>query len=647
MRFENGLSAAGARRVWTLLAVAGASLAGVADGSSPSWDVAADTWVGTDALGRRLPTIAEVGPVKRDQRRVVGIFYVTWHTGFAAQVCKPYTGDVTKLIQKDPKVRLDRKHPLWTDLMNHWGEPEAGYFTSSDEWVIRRDLSMLSDAGVDVLVLDVTNAVLYWDDWEALFRVMTAMKAEGNAVPQFCFWAFNGKVVEVVQQLYDRYYRTSRYADLWFLWDGKPLLLLNSRPQFIAGGSVGPLTYPKEILDFFTTRTMWWGYYKWGGERFIGTEDNWSYGYDLADPAVARLRPEELLSLHKGRREQAAVTPAQHPVSTTPAAPSCGVGKSWTRKHGEPPLDERDLPVSAIDPKTGKAVANPSGLGLYFQERWDEAIACNPEFLYVNDWNEWTAGLYETDEVWLRTKRGFRFIDQYNAEFNRTVSPMKGGYTDNYYMQMAANVRRYKGVRPQPESHRDVTISVDGKFADWEAADVVYRDTRGDVVHRDAPGYGGRRYVNGSGRNDIVLAKVAADATALAFYAETAKDLTPSDDPNWMLLLIDADADSSTGWHGYDFIVNRKVVDAEWTEVERWSAEANDWRSARRIAYRAWCNRLELAIPLDVLGLKAGDLTVDFKWADNPANLSDPIALCVDGDTAPNRRFNYRFRKRK
>ena len=30
---------------------------------------------------------------------------------------------------------------------------------------------------------------------------------------------------------------------------------------------------------------------------------------------------------------------------------------------------------------------------------------------------------------------------------------MKGGYTDNYYMQMAENIRRYKGVRPMPVSN--------------------------------------------------------------------------------------------------------------------------------------------------------------------------------------------------
>ena len=32
-----------------------------------------DTWVATDASGRMMPDFSDVGPVKTDQRRVVGI----------------------------------------------------------------------------------------------------------------------------------------------------------------------------------------------------------------------------------------------------------------------------------------------------------------------------------------------------------------------------------------------------------------------------------------------------------------------------------------------------------------------------------------------------------------------------------------------
>ena len=51
----------------------------------------------------------------------------------------------------------------------------------------------------------------------------------------------------------------------------------------------------------------------------------------------------------------------------------------------------------------------------------------------------------------MRRDSTYFFVDQYNAEFNRCIQPMKGGYTDNYYMQMAENIRQYKGIRPIPE----------------------------------------------------------------------------------------------------------------------------------------------------------------------------------------------------
>ena len=550
-----------------------------------------------------------------------------------------------------------------------------GYFLSQDEWVIRKDVSMLADAGVDVMILDVTNAVRYWDEWDVIFRTMQRMKAEGNKVPKFCFWAFNGPVITVVQDLYDRIYKPGLYSDLWFEWDGKPLLLYNSRPGIDAAESSNPNTnphydpdavtnpanlhygdpdytekvyndYTSEVKDFFTLRTMWWGYYEWGGERFVGTEDNWSFGYNMADPKVAALKPEELLSTHNGRREQAAVTPAQHPM-TMGGADSVGVGKSWSRASGEPQLDEHDLPVPTYVPWLGKTVEHPEHYGIYFQERWDEALACDPEFLYINDWNEWTAGKYQPGGEgktvsWLRRQSPFYFVDQYNAEFNRCIHPVKGGYTDNYYMQMAQNLRRYKGARPIPRLEGYVEAKADGDFGEWDAVTTEYRDTRGDVFHRDAKGYAGLHYVDTSGRNDILTAKVAVGRRAIGFYAETADALTPSDGNNWMLLLIDADNDSSTGWYGYDFVINKKVKDGRTTTLMRYDSDSEQWIEAAELPYRYEGNRLEVIVPRKLLGLTGDGFTFDFKWSDNAYELEDPISLCLHGDTAPNRRFNYR-----
>lgn len=653
--------------VFLFAAAAAAAAAGASSEVVYYRDLYADTWVATDALGRTMPGVAEAGQLKDDQQRVVSIFYITWHSDGLANLKSPYAADVNKILAADPGARLDAKHPLWTEGSYHWGEPEMGYFLSKDEYVIRQDMSMLADAGVDVLVMDVTNAVRYWDEWDVVFPVMLKMRAEGNKTPSFCFWAFNGPCITVVQDLYDRIYAEEKYKDLWFSWDGKPLLLYNSMPERDANG-VGPqnpnphydaaakddpnhphhgdpkyteefLTdYSQEVKDFFTLRTMWWGYYEWNGKRFVGTEDNWSFGLDLGDERVRAMAPKDLVSLHNGKPEEAAVTPAQHPASL--------VGKSWTRAHGEPELNEYDLPVPTEVPWLGKTVEHPEGYGIYFQERWNEALAADPPMIYVNDWNEWSAGKYHPAEGetydFLRRQADYRFIDQYNAEFNRCVSPMKGGYTDNYYMQLAQNIRRYKGVRPIPELQGLTEIAVDGDFDDWAAVNVEYRDTAGDTFHRDYPGYGGLHYTNDSGRNDIVTAKVAVDASRVSFYAETKDALTPSTDPNWMLLLIDADQNHDTGWYGYDLLVNHPVVDESTTTVSRYDAEKGAWTEAGRTAYAVSGNRLELAIQRDLAGWTGEAITFDFHWVDNPEELKDPISLCTHGDSAPNRRFNYR-----
>jgi hypothetical protein len=631
-------------------------------------DLFPDTWAGSDALGRTMPDLSQTGPVKHDKRRVVSMFYITWHTPDNFTKYKPpYTADVTNILKSDPAARYDANHPLWKygSAYYHWGEPEAGYFLSQDEYVIRKDMSMLADAGVDVLVLDVTNSVRYWDEWEVLFATMRKMKDEGNKVPQFCFWAFNGSVITVVQDLYDKIYKTGRFADLWFYWDGRPLLLYNGTPSFDANGSVihpnphydtAAVTdmhnphygdpdysekyykdYTKEVKNFFTLRTMWWGWSEWGGKPFIGTEDNWCYGYDLSIEKNKVLKPEELVSTHQGRREEAAVTPAQHPLLSM-------AGKSWRRETGEPPLNRYDLPDSAYVPWLGKTVRNPDGYGIYFQDRWDEAIGTNPDMIYVNDWNEWTAVQFHQQAGFMGRQSSYFFVDQYNAEFNRDIQPMKDGYTDNYYMQLAQNIRRYKGVRPIPVQQGFHAVTIDGRFEDWNAVTSEFRDTKGDVIHRDHNGYGGLHYINESGRNDLLTSKVAVDKKNIYFYAATAEQLSSHTGDNWMLLLLDADNNPETGWYGYDFLINKNVKNEGTTTLMRYNGadSVNAWTEVADLNFRYQGKELEIAVPRKLLGLTRSKFTFDFKWSDHAAGLKDPISLCINGDTAPNRRFNYR-----
>ena len=262
--------------------------------------------------------------------------------------------------------------------------------------------------------------------------------------------------------------------------------------------------------------------------------------------------------------------------------------------------------------------------------------------------NEWTAGKHKPGEghtfPFMRRKITYFFVDQYNSEFNRCVQPMKDGYTDNYYMQMAQNIRRYKGVRPIPESSGLHSIEIDGDPADWSNVEVEYRDTVGDTFHRDYPGYGGLEYKNDSGRNDIVTAKVAVDGDNVYFHVRTSAPLTPHTGNNWMLLLIDADQDHATGWHGYDYLLNKNVPGGKTTTLMRYApnSPAVPWVEHAQLTYAYAGKSLELAVLRSLLGLIGDEFTFDFHWCDNPSDLKTPISLCTDGDSAPNRRFNYR-----
>lgn len=611
-------------------------------------DIASDTWVATDALGRVMPT-ADTNPLKTDKDRVVSIFYVTWHSDLNYEYKhSPYQGDVTRVLANNPGARNDTNAPEWVEGTNHWGEPEDGYFLSRDKYIIRKDMYELTDAGVDVLVLDCTNGYPYWDEWDTLFETMTEIKSEGNPVPKICFWCFNGNPVKCVTEIYERYYKTNSYPDLWFYWDGKPLMCYNDSPSTDANGhSYNLPDYPQEVRDFFTLRNFWWGYEIWAHKPNFGRNDSWFFGYELNDDKVAKRTPLQRAGLHNGVVEQMTVTPAQHSVNMT--------GKSWRIEGGEPLLNEYDMPDSAYVPWLGKTVADPSGYGIYFQDRWEEALEVDPPFIYLNDWNEWIAGKYNNPNVtqdgdsiyhtFMRRERNpFYFVDQYNAEFNRTIQPMKGGYTDNYYYQMVQNIRRYKGVRPIPVVNRRYDLST--VTTDWDDIDVIpFRDTRGEVIHRDYMGYGMQRYTNTSGRNDIVLTKAAHGDGTLNFYVECADDITPCTDNNWMLLLIDADCDASTGWGGYDYIVNHSVKSPHLTTLKRYDSDSRAWVEVAELPMLVSGNRLALQIPAEAVGIDGKEAgAVDFKWTDNPQSLADPIELCINGDTAPNRRFNYRYK---
>jgi hypothetical protein len=234
------------------------------------------------------------------------------------------------------------------------------------------------------------------------------------------------------------------------------------------------------------------------------------------------------------------------------------------------------------------------------------------------------------------------FIDQYNQEYSRDAEPMRGGHTDNYYYQLAANVRRFKGVRkPAPPSDLK-TIDIGGGFHQWVDVQPEYRDHQFETLPRRETGWGGIKLANETGRNEFVVMKVARDNESIYFYVKTRAEMTPHSQDNWMMLLINTDQRKETGWQGYDYLINWPVVSDRETLVKRNSGGWN-WELAGKAHYQRDGNQMMIAVPRELLGLEASPLKLDFHWVDNLQHPGDIVDFFENGDSAPSRRFDYRF----
>ncbi len=108
-----------------------------------------------------------------------------------------------------------------------------------------------------------------------------------------------------------------------------------------------------------------------------------------------------------------------------------------------------------------------------------------------------------------------------------------------------------------------------------------------------------------------------------------------------MLLYLDTDQNAKTGWEGYDYLVNLEVPSDTETTVKAWRNGA--WETVGRASYRVNGNGMEIGIPRELIGQAGRTPAFDFHWADNLQRLNDVSEFGVNGDSAPDRRWNYRF----
>ena len=202
----------------------------------------------TDALGRQAVSAGQ-------SEKKVGIFYFLWNGEHSQS--GPY--DITKIIENDPLAYTSVErweaagggpYAVW----HHWGEPLFGYYFQSDRWVVSLHCQMLTDAGVDFMVFDTTNAVPYTERVLELIDVWYGYLQQGWKVPQLAFYT-NSASGAIANLLYDTLYNNAelkaKYPDidkLWFRMNGKPM---------IVGNADDPEMRP-EVKDYFRIKAVQW-----------------------------------------------------------------------------------------------------------------------------------------------------------------------------------------------------------------------------------------------------------------------------------------------------------------------------------------------------------------------------------------------------
>ncbi len=589
-----------------------------------------DTWSATDMMGRKLPGYETVG--EYDPERQVALFYWTVHARSkqldAADV-NSNQATIKNYLRKNPgSTESDIKNAFswrnqdgttgnWGKGLTEWNESIYGYYNGLDSWVMRKQAELLSSAGVDALFFDTTNlSDTFTGGFMTLAGTLHKMRQEGTRTPQISFMLpFNASTFTTtsLQRLYQIMYGVGLYSDVWYYWDGKPVIMGYPEDLNNPSGYADIDALNEEIKSFFTfrpaqasyftgpTRSDQWPWLEVYPQHGFVPLTNSKYAYECVSVGTAQNANSKGLTAMNGE----------------------GVfGRSYTYKNKHSLLSEES-----------------KYYGYNFQEQWDRALELNPKMVFITGWNE---RIVSQHTEWEGVKGAFP--DQYNDEYSRDIEPTKGDFKDTYYYQMVANIRKFKGVRPTPVANNEKTIKISGTFSQFDDVRPTYYAYPGGTEKREFYSQAKKfYYYNDTGRNDIVLSKVARDSDYLYFYVKTNESITDYTDPNWMQLFINTDRTYKTGWEGYDFAVNIEKPSGTTSATLSYTGDGWNWKPVAKINYKRSGNQMFIRVPRKALGLTNKTIDIEFKWIDNMQNPGDIMDVYNNGDAAPIGRFAYRY----
>lgn len=581
------------------------------------------TWTAHDALDRTVADNEKAGNPK--ENRYVGLFYFLCWVGAGVHV-----QDNTKLY-----LELGAKEAI-RYIENHggeayWAEPYFGYYRNTDTWVYRKHAYMLEQAGVDFIYLDVSNAEVFIPGHTALFDTWLAMRKEGIDTPQIVF--FNGDTPSTFQSNMQKLFTTvysdenwGKYSELFFMWDGKPLVFGNY------SGLSG--VTKKQVDEKFTVRGSW---------AWTDANNYWAWLQEYIYKPDASARKAELKNGGWGRDaegnyESLAVAMGHHPTMSK--------GRSFVNNR-EPNNQLGDMEFSSVE-QAGKGLCFEAQFGAVDYLVNKNIDANDPFVMMITGWNEWIAGCFHSDtpQNMANTTAKFSYVDQFNCEFSRDGEPMRNqdgyGISDNYYYQMVDYIRRFKGIAATPIADHQTSVNI-YDLSSWDAIELTYMDSLYDVEHRNTVSYDeDYRYINNTGRNDFEFAKVSQDEDNLYFLVKTSHDIIIDNNAEWMNLYLNVDGDITTGWEGYDYILNRDR-DSFVVTVEKFKDNTFISEVVGGAYYYIEGAYMTIRLSKDLLGISGKLEQMIFKWADNSVKNGDPMAFMDLGDTAPDNRFGYAY----
>ena len=562
--------------------------------------------VGVDKFGRTFNVISGF-----KKNHIVGIFYWPW-------IGQPYASDIydaTKIlampngvkILTDPKY-LDSK--ISPDGQAHyWGEPLWGYYNSDDEWVIRKQMQMLTDAGVDFLFFDTTNAVIYANVFLKVCEVIDEMLKEGWDAPKVSFYTHSHSI-ETVKALYENLYKPNRYPDTWFKIDGKPMIIgyTNREDDLREAASRNDTKYDpgelsSDILNFF---------------HFLKPQWPFDPVYPDGFPWIEWTFPQPLHT----ESHVMNVTVASHPM--------CPMSFSLTRQNwtnwGR-----------GWNPSLRQNISEDVDKGTFFQSEWDHAITADPPIISVGGWNEWIAYKQIFDGEYM-------LCDAACKEYSRDVEPMAGGYEDSFYLQLISNIRRYKGVSVKtPVNNAETDIDIDGGIPQWNKVKYIEKNPDEKYIERDA--FGGSKTVHYSQKppvDKLSEIRVAHDKENIYFLLKGLENFSDySGKSNWLNIFIGCGEPKLREWECYDYIILKNSDDNS-ISIQKFengfsSKEVGKGKFSKKDNY------IQIAIPRSSFGSSLSDKFY-FKVTMDVETPSDIMNTYKTGSAMPMGRLSYLYR---